>query len=92
MKPKRPKGIPQKVRDEVSERSGGRCEIRLPGCLGRAHEKHHVKLRSRGGSHSAKNMRDACKHCHDQISENRPGTERFRTHTWQEEGETEADA
>lgn len=51
------------VRAEVSERSGGRCEVGGPDCWGAAVQKHHRKLR-RFGDHRAVNLLDVCIPCH----------------------------
>ena len=89
---RRGRPIPEKVRKEVSYRSGGRCEARLPRCAYWAREIHHVKLRSRMGSNDAKNLLHVCFDCHRLITENKPGTERFRTFSWQVEGQRESDS
>lgn len=91
MKEKRPKDIPQSSRDAVRDRSGGRCEIRRADCLGFATEQHHKKKRSHGGSHHPGNLVDACRNCHQDIENHKPGTEKWRTRSWQKEGESEAD-
>ena len=55
------------VRDEVRERSGGNCEIRLVTCKGRAQHQHHRLRRSQGGPDTADNLLDCCWSCHDAI-------------------------
>lgn len=55
--------IPEKVRREVEERSGGRCEcIHNDGCrcAKPAVSMHHLKFRSRLGKHTAENLLHAC--------------------------------
>ena len=90
MKPK--KGdIPKWARDFVRARSGGRCEIRRPDCLGPADQQHHKKKRSQGGSHDPINLVDTCQNCHEDVENMRPGTGRWRTKPWQDEGLTEED-
>ncbi len=83
--------IPASVRAEVRERSGGYCEIGLPGCWRRAIEMHHKKSRARGGTNTALNIVDACTPCHHKITIHYPGTGKWRTHSWQKEGEGELD-
>lgn len=55
--------IPEKVRQEVAERSGGRCEcIHNDGkrCSRPAVSMHHLKFLSRLGKHIASNILHAC--------------------------------
>lgn len=68
------------------------CEAGLTGCLMVATDKHHKKLRSRGGTDSKKNTMLVCRSCHNKIHMHHPGTKRFRTHSWQEEGQSEEEA
>lgn len=77
---------------EVEERSGGRCEAGLPGCRGAATQLHHKKYKSRGGSDAAINLAHLCDACHEAVHRHRPNTEKFRTHSWQNEGEHEEPA
>ena len=91
MNPKRSKDIPQKSKDEVRERSRGRCEAHLPGCPGLAEEFHHKKKKSHGGSHDAKNLLHVARHCHELIEDMAPGTEAYRTFSFQKEGMSELD-
>ena len=51
-----------------------------------------MKLRSRGGSNELVNLLHVCNPCHVAITDNRPGTDRFRTFSWQKEGERESDS
>ena len=84
--------IPRRILVELTARSRGRCEIALPRiCAGTATDPHHKKLRSRGGSNDLVNLIDSCRACHRAIHDHRPGTERFRTWSWQDEGLSEAD-
>jgi len=83
--------IPAHTRKLLMIRSGGRCEIALEECLGKGIEPHHVKSKGRGGSDNITNLLWACRRCHDAVESHLPGTERFRTHRWQEEGQTEED-
>lgn len=43
------------------------------------------------GSHDPINLLDLCHECHHSITIREPGTDRFQTFSWQQEGETEAD-
>ncbi len=81
--------IPKESVKIVKERSGGKCEARLLGCVGDGQQLHHMKSRGRGGSDHPNNLLDVCFKCHAKITDNKPGTERFRTHRWQEEGMNE---
>lgn len=63
MKPYRPTvtAAERAARDLVRARSGGWCEVRIPGvCLGRAANMHHRKNRSQGGRADAANLVDLC--------------------------------
>lgn len=66
MKPTRPKvsSEEQATRKIVNERSGGFCEGRLSGCLGRATDKAHRVGEGVGGAWSAVNILDLCRVCH----------------------------
>lgn len=86
---KRNLNLLRKARNIAFERSGGYCEAVLRGCLGLASDVHHVKPRARGGSDNPKNLMTLCRPCHEKITKNSPGTSKFRTHSWQEEGKTE---
>jgi hypothetical protein len=57
------------ARMEVRARSGGLCELRIPGqCREFASEAHHVRNRSQGGGHTADNLLDTCRGCHDYVT------------------------
>lgn len=59
--------VPLKVRRQVWERSGYKCEA----CgLDRAVHVHHRKLRSQGGENSADNLLHVSFRCHDRIHAN----------------------
>jgi 5-methylcytosine-specific restriction endonuclease McrA len=47
----------------IIERDGGVCQIRRPGCLGRAITADHIIARSRGGTDDEENLRAACRPC-----------------------------
>jgi hypothetical protein len=77
----------RKAKKAVRERSGGKCEARIPSvCTGRATDAHHVKMRSRGGKHDPSNLLDVCRRCHDWIGSNpRSATQvGFLKHSWDE--------
>src|SRR4051812_3265828 len=55
----------------VRKRSGGLCEVRLPGiCTGRHEETNHIKPRARLGSHRPENLAGACVACHHHLTTN----------------------
>jgi len=85
-------GISPKRRDELLARCRGLCEAQLPRCTNLATAPHHKKLKSRGGSDDMINILATCQKCHNDIHLYEAGTAKFRTHSWQEEGQTEADA
>lgn len=48
-----------------------RCEAAIDGvCTYVAQHRHHIKLRSRGGSNEASNLLYVCLRCHDHIHAN----------------------
>lgn len=70
-------GPSRKVRAVVRARSGGWCELRLPGCWGRSSELSHRLGKKAGGRHGraalqrvngAAAVLDACTPCHGQIT------------------------
>lgn len=74
MKPTRPRpAVPAPVRTGLAERSGGWCEMKLPGCLGRATDPSHRIRVGMGGRHGPaaeqssrlSNVLHACRACHD---------------------------
>jgi predicted restriction endonuclease len=77
----------RKAKKIVKERSGGRCEARIPSvCTGRAMDAHHVKMRSRGGKHDASNLLHLCRRCHQWIDDNpRSATQMgLLKHSWED--------
>lgn len=58
------RGGEHKARELVYARSGGWCEIALPGCTRRATEWHHRLNRSHGGRWEASNGLHLCSRCH----------------------------
>lgn len=83
--------IPEKAAAKVRGRSEGLCEAYLPGCLRVATEIHHIKSRARGGSNRPINLLHVCHSCHSKITIHDEGTDKFRTFSWQEEGQRECD-
>jgi 5-methylcytosine-specific restriction endonuclease McrA len=52
------------VRLRVLERDGWNCQLRLPGCRGKADEADHIVPHDRGGAwYDEANLRAACGHC-----------------------------
>jgi hypothetical protein len=58
------------MKQEVKDRSGGRCEARTPRCTGRSEHVHHRRMRSQGGSNTLDNLLDVCLQCHLYIHSN----------------------
>lgn len=44
-------------------RPSGPCQLRLPGCTGRAESWDHIIPVSKGGGHERSNVRPSCIHC-----------------------------
>lgn len=86
--------IPASVKRALAERSRGLCEAGLIryGCSFQATDPHHVKSRARRGSNTLENLLHVCRPCHNAITDNKPGTDRFRTWSWQQEGARESDS
>ncbi len=60
------RSVAQKVRAQVLERDGYRCQLRFPGCLELATEVDHIVPRAAGGAiFDAANLRAVCRRCHD---------------------------
>jgi hypothetical protein len=51
----------RKTRQRVLVRDGHRCQLRLPGCTGRAEHVHHVNGKAAGDG--LRNLLAACAHC-----------------------------
>jgi hypothetical protein len=70
--------VPVDVRAQLVERSGGLCEIRLPGCHGRGLDPAHRITQKAGGRHGAARLRHdrlsnvifSCRSCHDWCEDN----------------------
>lgn len=86
----RGQAIPRKTFRALWTRANGRCEAGTRWCWGTGQDPHHVKSRARGGSNNLTNLLLVCRPCHDAIEQHRPGTGKFRTHSWQAEGERES--
>ena len=77
------------ARRAVKERSGGRCELAGPGCLGVAHDVHHVYGRKGYNPHAPEKLLHLCGHgnasggCHGLVH-----SERY----WRDEARRIADA
>lgn len=63
------------------------CTAKLAGCTGRGTERHHIKLRSRGGSDRPANLMAVCLSCHRHIHANPYESHKlgFMRHSWEEE-------
>ena len=58
----------------------GVCEVKVPGvCTGRAQHKHHMILRSQGGTNHPANLLPVCLPCHDYIHKH---PEEAKEHGW----------
>ena len=56
--------IPRKLRLQLMERAGNRCEMCGRGCVGEALSPHHKKHRSQGGKDTPENLIMICYSCH----------------------------
>jgi 5-methylcytosine-specific restriction endonuclease McrA len=54
----------QRVRLVVFQRDGFACQLRYPGCLGKATEVDHIIQPRDGGTADPANLRAVCKRCH----------------------------
>jgi hypothetical protein len=70
------------ARKAVAERSGGICEIREPGCYGRATDWHHRKLRGQGGPWHVQNGLHLCRFCHELVTNTRGRRKEFEGYGW----------
>ena len=62
--------IPTTVRQQIRERSEGRCEftsMREGRCAGTADDAHHLTLRARRGKHTTDNLAYICRPCHRKV-------------------------
>jgi 5-methylcytosine-specific restriction protein A len=54
----------RRVRPQVLERDGGRCQLRLKGCTAVATEVDHIVPAGEGGAlYDLQNLRASCRHC-----------------------------
>lgn len=88
--PARPEpAVPPKVRAALRARSGGVCEIQLPGCTGTAVDPSHRKKVGAGGRHGEakvahdvlSNLLDACRADHDELHR-RPAWAKHPSRGW----------
>jgi 5-methylcytosine-specific restriction enzyme A len=56
-------GWPER-RARVLKRDGYVCQLRYPGCLGRASQVDHIVQPEAGGTDELENLRAVCKRCH----------------------------
>lgn len=52
------------TRQDLVDRSGGWCEVAVPGCMGRGDQAHHRLRRSQGGKGTLANGLWVCRACH----------------------------
>ena len=60
----------KKRKEQLLERSGGRCEKVFAGserCHGRAEDPHHIKARSKGRDDRIENLIAVCRTCHSAL-------------------------
>ena len=98
--------VPEETVNRLWDRSGARCEaifdngnrcdVRFVSCASikfKRYRTHHIKFRSRFGSNDLINLVMLCTGCHEAVHKGKEGwAKRYRTHKWQFEGRTEADA
>jgi hypothetical protein len=56
-----------KIKPELFAECGGLCQLKLPGCTGKAVDLHHRFPKGRGGLSVKANGVPGCRHCHDWI-------------------------
>lgn len=71
-----------KARTLVYARSGGWCEIALPGCTRRAAEWHHRLNRSHGGRWEASNGLHLCSRCHLAVTNTDGNRQEYEASGW----------
>jgi len=84
--------VPKETSDALAKRSGGWCEIALPGCLGRATDPCHRIKQGVGGRHgeaevannSLPNVMHGCRACH--VHSHKHSTEAYALGIRLEEG------
>lgn len=67
------------IKFKVLKRAKKICQAKLNKCLGMATEVHHIKARKYGGGHEMDNLMAVCRRCHDRITYQELGTEKFRS-------------
>jgi hypothetical protein len=70
------------ARRAVKGRSGGWCEIQLPGCFGRALDWHHRRLKGQGGLWQVSNGLHLCRWCHEAVTNTRGRRAEFEANGW----------
>lgn len=66
----------------VAARSGGWCEIQLPGCFRRAVDWHHRLRNGQGGLWQASNGLHACRRCHDMVTNTNGRRVEYEANGW----------
>lgn len=76
-------------RAKVHERSGRVCQLRLPGCQGRATQAHHIHRLGQGGSNDPDNGLSLCNSCHSFVHDNpdRAAVEGWLRRQWPRPGD-----
>lgn len=75
--------IGEEIAKEItSGRSDGWCEIRFPGCFGRALDWHHRLNRTQGGLWQAGNGLHLCRFCHEKVTNTRGQRALYEEHGW----------
>lgn len=59
--------VPPDTLTALQRRSGGLCEVRAPGCWGRAEHPHHRRLKAHGVDHSLDGLLAVCVSCHSHV-------------------------
>jgi 5-methylcytosine-specific restriction endonuclease McrA len=90
MKRRKSRKLPDELLRQIFREQGGKCAECYSAQLDT--HPHHIKYRSRGGSNDRKNLVWLCRRCHNLTHSGHPDMARYRTHRWQDEGQTEADA
>jgi hypothetical protein len=70
------------ARDRVKARSGGWCEIQLPGCFGRATDWHHRLRDGQGGLWQASNGLHLCRFCHGAVTNTNGHRAEYEANGW----------
>lgn len=70
------------AKEVTGGRSGGWCEIRFPGCFGRALDWHHRLHHGQGGLWQASNGLHLCRWCHEKVTNTRGHRALYEEHGW----------